>query len=257
MKTIILAGGFGTRLSEYTDIKPKPMVDIGGQPILWHIMNSYAFYGYKDFVIALGYKGEVIKEYFLNYYSLKSDFTIDLANGKANYLRKKAVDWKITLVDTGLNSMTGGRVKRLQEYIGDETFMLTYGDGVANIDIKKLVEFHKTHGKMATITAVRPAARFGELIISKDQTVLSFKEKPQITQGWINGGFFVLEPEFFDLIEGDSTVLEEEPLERAAEAGELKAYFHDGFWQCMDTVRDRKVLEDLWHTGKAQWKVWE
>lgn len=257
MKTIILAGGFGTRLSEYTDFKPKPMIEIGGQPILWHIMNTYAYYGYKDFVIALGYKGEIIKEYFLNYYSLKSDFTIDLANGKADYLRKKTVDWKVTLVDTGLNSMTGGRVKRLKEFIGEETFMLTYGDGVANIDVGKLVEFHKKHGKMATITAVHPAARFGELIISKDQTVLSFKEKPQITQGWINGGFFVIEPEFFDLIEGDSTVLEEEPLERAAEAGELKAYLHDGFWQCMDTVRDRNVLEELWKTGRAAWKVWE
>lgn len=257
MKTIILAGGLGTRLSEYTDIKPKPMVEIGGQPILWHIMNIYAYYGYKDFVVALGYKSEVIKEYFLNYYSLKSDFTIDLANGKANYLQKKTVDWKVTLVDTGLNSMTGGRVKRLQEYIGEETFMLTYGDGVANININKLAELHKSHGKMATITAVRPAARFGELLISKDRDVLSFKEKPQTTQGWINGGFFVLEPEFFNLIEGDSTVLEEEPLERAAEAGELKAYLHDGFWQCMDTMRDKNILEELWQTQKAPWKVWE
>ena len=257
MKTVILAGGFGTRLSEYTDIKPKPMVEIGGQPILWHIMNIYSHCGFNDFVIALGYKGEVIKEYFLNYYSLKSDFTIDLTNGKANYLHKKMMDWKVTLIDTGLNSMTGGRIKRLQKYIGDETFMLTYGDGVANVNINKLVEFHTNHGKMATITAVHPAARFGELVISKEQDVISFKEKPQITKGWINGGFFVLEPEFFDLIEGDSTVLEEEPLERAAEAGELKAYLHDGFWQCMDTVRDRKVLEDLWGTGKAYWKVWK
>jgi glucose-1-phosphate cytidylyltransferase len=257
MKTIILAGGFGTRLSEYTDLKPKPMVEIGGQPILWHIMNIYAHYGYKDFVIALGYKGEVIKEYFLNYYSLKSDFTVDLANGKARYLQKKTVDWEVALIDTGLNTMTGGRVKRLKEYIGNETFMLTYGDGVANINIRKLVEFHKNHGKMATITAVHPAARFGELIISKEQNVLSFKEKPQITQGWINGGFFVLEPEFFDLIEGDSTVLEEEPLERAAGAGELKAYLHDNFWQCMDTVRDSNVLEEMWRSGKAHWKVWK
>lgn len=257
MRTIILAGGFGTRLSEYTDIKPKPMVEIGGQPILWHIMNIYARYGYNDFIIALGYKGEVIKDYFLNYYSLKSNFTIDLADGRANYLRKKTVDWKVTLIDTGLNSMTGGRVKRLEKYIDDETFMLTYGDGVANIDIEKLVEFHRGHGKMATISAVHPAARFGELVISKEQNVLSFKEKPQTTQGWINGGFFVLEPEFLDFIEGDSTVLEEEPLERAAKAGELKAYLHDGFWQCMDTVRDRNVLEELWQTGKAKWNVWD
>ena len=257
MKTVILAGGFGTRLSEYTDIKPKPMVEIGGQPILWHIMNIYSHYGYNDFVIALGYKGEVIKEYFLNYYSLKSDFTIDLANGKADFLHKKTVDWNVTLIDTGLNSMTGGRVKRLQKYVGDETFMLTYGDGVANINIKKLVEFHRSHGKMATITAVHPAARFGELVISDKKDVITFKEKPQITNGWINGGFLVLEPGFFDLIEGDSTVLEEKPLELAAQAGELKAYLHEGFWQCMDTVRDRKVLEDLWDTGKAHWKVWK
>lgn len=257
MKTIILAGGFGTRLSEYTDIRPKPMVEIGGQPILWHILNIYARYGFNDFVIALGYKGEVIKDYFLNYYPLKSDFTIDLSNGRANYLHKKSVNWKVALVDTGLDSMTGGRVKRLKEYIGNETFMLTYGDGVANIDIRKLVEFHKAHGKMATITAVHPAARFGELLISKDQDVLSFKEKPQTTQGWINGGFFVLEPEFLDLIEGDHTVLEVEPLERAAEAGELKAYLHDGFWQCMDTLRDKNILEELWQIQKAPWKVWE
>lgn len=257
MKTIILAGGFGTRLSEYTDLVPKPMVEIGGQPILWHIMNIYAHYGYNDFVVALGYKGEVIKDYFLNYYSLKSDFTIDLSNGSANYIQKKTMDWKVTLVDTGSSSMTGGRVKRLKEFIGDETFMLTYGDGVANINIEKLVEFHRSHGKMATITAVHPSARFGELVISKDLNVQSFKEKPQTTQGWINGGFFVMEPEFLDLIEGDTTVLEEEPLERAAKAGELKAYLHDGFWQCMDTVRDRNVLEELWQNGKAKWNVWD
>lgn len=257
MKTIILAGGFGTRLAEYTDLKPKPMVEIGGQPILWHIMNIYAHYGFNDFVIALGYKGEAIKEYFLNYYSLKSDFSVDLSSGKIEYLKKKAVDWKITLVDTGLNSMTGGRIKRLKEYINDETFMLTYGDGVADINIRKLIEFHKTHGKMATITAVHPAARFGEMLLSKDTDVFSFKEKPQTTQGWINGGFFVLEPEFLDLIEDDNTVLEEEPLIRAAEKCELKAYLHEGFWQCMDTVRDKKVLEDIWQNEKAKWKVWK
>jgi glucose-1-phosphate cytidylyltransferase len=257
MKTIILAGGFGTRLSEYTDLVPKPMVEIAGQPILWHIMNIYAHYGYKDFVVALGYKGEVIKDYFLNYYSLKSDITIDLSNGSANYNRKKTVDWKVTLVDTGLGSMTGGRVKRLEEYIGDETFMLTYGDGLANIDIAKLIEFHRKHGKMATITAVHPAARFGELVLSNEKNVMSFKEKPQTTQGWINGGFFVIEPEFLDLIEGDSTVLEEGPLESIARSGQLKAYLHDGFWQCMDTGRDKIVLEELWQTGKARWKVWE
>jgi glucose-1-phosphate cytidylyltransferase len=220
-------------------------------------MNIYARYGYNDFVVALGYKGEVIKDYFLNYYSLKSDFTIDLSNGKANYRRKKTVDWKVTLVDTGSSSMTGGRVKRLQEYIGNETFMLTYGDGVANINISKLVEFHRNHGKMATITAVHPIARFGELVLSKENNVISFKEKPQTIQGWINGGFFVLEPEFLDIIEGDSTVLEEGPLESTTCSGQLKAYLHDGFWQCMDTVRDKYILEELWHTGKAPWKVWE
>lgn len=256
MKTIILAGGLGTRLSEYTDIKPKPMVEIGGQPILWHIMNVYAHYGYDDFIIALGYKGEVIKEYFSNYYSLKSDFTVDLANGNIEYYQKKdTVNWNVTLVDTGLGSMTGGRVKRLEKYLDGEPFMLTYGDGVANIDINNLVEFHRKHKKMATITAVHPTARFGELLISKEQDVVSFKEKPQTTQGWINGGFFVLEPEFLDLIEGDHTLLEEEPLEKVSEMKELKAYMHDGFWQCMDTTRDRKSLEDIWQIGKAPWKM--
>lgn len=257
MKTVILAGGFGTRLSEPTNLKPKPMVEIGGQPILWHIMNIYAYYGYKDFVVALGYKSEVIKEYFLNYYLLKSDCTIDLANGQAEFLQKKAIDWKVSLIDTGLNTMTGGRVKRVKEYIGNETFMLTYGDGVADVNINKLVASHKNHKKMATVLAVHPTARFGELNISTDQNVLSFKEKPQTKEGWINGGFFVLEPEFFDLIDGDHTVLEEEPLERAAEVGQLKAYIHNGFWQCMDTIRDKNVLENLWQSRQAPWKVWE
>ena len=256
MKTIILAGGFGSRLAEYTDIRPKPMVEIGGQPILWHLMNIYAHYGYKDFVLALGYKAEIIKEYFLNYYSLKSDFIVDLANGETKYLQKKAVDWKVLLKDTGLNTMTGGRVKRLKEYIGNETFMLTYGDGLADVDIKKLVKFHKSHGKMATVTAVHPSARFGELSISTKQEVIAFKEKPQTAQGWINGGFFVLEPGFFDLIEKDSTVLEEYPLEHLAELGELNAYTHEGFWQCMDTTRDRNILENLWQGEQAPWKVW-
>lgn len=257
MKTVILAGGLGTRISEQTVLKPKPMVEIGGQPILWHIMKIYAHYGYKDFVIALGYKAEVIKEYFLNYYSLKSDFSVDLTNGETRYLRKKAVGWKVTLIDTGLNTMTGGRAKRVKEYVGNDTFMLTYGDGVANVNISKLVAFHKDHGNIATVTAVHPAARFGELNISRDQDVVSFKEKPQTAEGWINGGFFVLEPEFFDLIDGDCTVLEEDPLERAAEGGQLKAYVHDGFWQCMDTVRDKNTLENLWQSGQAPWKVWK
>ncbi|MCD4703671.1 MAG: glucose-1-phosphate cytidylyltransferase [Methanosarcinaceae archaeon] len=256
MKTIILAGGFGTRLAEHTDVKPKPMVEIGGQPMLWHIMNTYSHYGHNDFIVALGYKGEVIKEYFLNYYSLRSDFTVNLGNGNVNYLEKKTVDWNVTLVDTGLQSMTGGRIRQLKEYIGDETFMLTYGDGVSNININELLDFHRDHGKMATITAVHPAARFGELVLSDEQKVLSFKEKPQTAQGWVNGGYFVLEPEFLDLIDSDATVLEEDPLERAASDGELMAYLHDGFWQCMDTVRDRNVLDGLWQDGKAPWRVW-
>lgn len=256
MKTIILAGGFGTRLAEYTNIIPKPMVEIGGRPILWHIMNIYASYGYNDFIVALGYKSEMIKEYFLNYHSLNSDFTVDLKSGNIQYVHKKPVDWKVTLIDTGLNTMTGGRLRRLKEHIGNETFMLTYGDGVADVNIKQLVDFHKQHGKMATITAVHPAARFGELEVSKDLHVLSFKEKPQTSQGWVNGGFFVLEPKFFDLIDDDSTVLEEQPLEKAASIGELKCYLHETFWQCMDTVRDRNLLEDLWKNGKAPWKVW-
>lgn len=255
MKIVILAGGFGTRLAEYTNVIPKPMVEVGGRPILWHIMNIYASHGYNDFVIALGYKGEMIKEYFLNYYSLNSDFTVDLENGDINHIHKKAVDWKVTLIDTGLNTMTGGRLKRLKEHIGDEPFMLTYGDGVADVNITELVKFHKQHGKMTTVTAVHPAARFGELVVSDKQEVLSFKEKPQTTQGWINGGFFVFQPEFLDLIESDSTVLEESPLENVANMGELKCYYHDSFWQCMDTVRDRNLLEDLWTRNMAPWRV--
>ena len=253
MKVIILAGGLGTRLSEYTESIPKPMVTVGGKPILWHIMNTYAKFEHKDFYVALGYKADVIKEYFLNYRTLNSDFTVDLSNGGIVAHQQDAVDWKVTLVDTGLNSMTGGRVKRMQDFIGDETFLLTYGDGVADIDIDALVKFHKSHGKMVTVSAVHPGARFGELDINNN-VVTSFKEKPQVTQGWINGGYFVIEPEFFDLIEGDSTILEKSPLERAAEMGELMSYQHDGFWQCMDTKRDRDSLENLWETDSALWK---
>lgn len=256
MKTVILAGGFGTRLAEYTNIIPKPMVEIGGQPIIWHIMNLYAYYGYNEFIVALGYKGEVIKEYFLNYYSLKSDFTVDLGTGNVEYVHKEPVDWKVTLVGTGPNTMTGGRLKRLKRYLENDTFMLTYGDGVSNVNIGELVNFHRSHGKIATVTAVHPGARFGELVVSENNSVSSFKEKPQITQGWINGGFFVLEPEFLDLIGSDLTVLEEEPLEEAASSGNLKCFQHKDFWQCMDTVRDRNVLEELWKNGNAPWKVW-
>ena len=253
MKVIILAGGLGTRLSEYTESIPKPMVTIGGKPILWHIMKIYAKYGYIDFNLALGYKSELIKDYFLNYRSLNSDFTIDLSSGSLTAHQKDDVNWMVTLVDTGLHSMTGGRVKRMQDFIGNEAFLLTYGDGVADIDIKALVDFHKSHGKMVTVSAVHPGARFGELNLNGN-IVSSFKEKPQVTQGWINGGYFVIEPEFFNLIQGDDTILEQEPLERVAKMGELMSYRHDGFWQCMDTKRDRDSLEELWLADDAPWK---
>ena len=251
MKVILLAGGFGTRLSEYTDIVPKPMVKIGDKPILWHIMQRYAHYGHKDFYIALGYKAEVIKEYFLNYHTLNSDFTVDLASGGVQPLQVNPVDWRVTLVNTGDRSMTGGRVKRMQPFIGNETCLLTYGDGVADIDLNALLAFHRSHGKMVTISAVRPAAAFGELKLNGG-LVSSFQEKPQLHEGWINGGFFVFEPEFFNLIEGDETLLEREPLEQATKAGELMAYHHDGFWHCMDTKRDHELLESLWEKG-APW----
>jgi len=254
MKVIILAGGFGTRLSEYTEAIPKPMVSIGGRPILWHIMNTYAHFGHNDFHLALGYKAEVIKEYFLHYRSLNADFTVDLGNGDITSHQTDEIDWKVTLVHTGLESMTGGRVKRMQPYIGNEPFLLTYGDGVADIDINALVDFHKSHGKMVTVSAVHPGARFGELDMEGDR-VASFKEKPQTTQGWINGGYFVIEPAFFDLIDGDSTILERAPLEKAAEMGELMAYRHDGFWQCMDTKRDKDSLESMWNSNSAPWCV--
>jgi len=253
MKVVILAGGLGTRLSEYTESIPKPMVSIGGKPILWHIMNTYARFDHKDFYIALGFKAEVIKEYFLNYRTLNSDFTVDLSSGHLTSHHQDAVDWRVTLVDTGLNSMTGGRVKRMKDFIGNERFLLTYGDGVADIDIDALVRFHKSHGKMVTVSAVHPGARFGELDI-QDHVVTSFKEKPQIAQGWINGGYFVVEASFFDLIEGDETVLEKGPLEQAAQMGELMSYQHEGFWQCMDTKRDRDALDELWQSDRAPWK---
>jgi glucose-1-phosphate cytidylyltransferase len=251
MKVILLAGGFGTRLAEYTEVIPKPMVPIGGKPILWHIMQTYAKFGHKDFYVAVGYKAEVIKEYFLHYRSLNADFTVDLGTGALTPHQQDGVDWKVTLVDTGDSSMTGGRVKRMRPYIGTETCMLTYGDGLANIDLDALIAFHRAHGKMITVSAVRPAARFGELEM-QGSSVTSFKEKPQLHEGWINGGFFVVEPEFFDLITGDGTMLEREPMERAAAAGELMAYRHDGFWHCMDTKRDHDLLETLWAKG-APW----
>ena len=253
MKVILLAGGFGTRLGEYTDLIPKPMVPIGGKPILWHIMQAYASFGHKDFYIALGYKAEVVKEYFLNYRALNADFMVDLASGIVTPHYVDSVDWRVTLVNTGEKSMTGGRVKRMQSFIGNETCLLTYGDGVADIDIEALVAFHESHGKMVTLTAVRPGARFGELQMDGDQ-VTCFQEKPQLGQGWVNGGYFVIEPDFFNLIEGDSTMLEREPFERAAEIGQLMAYRHQGFWKCMDTKRDHELLEKLWVKGNAPWK---
>jgi len=254
MKVIILAGGLGTRLSEYTETIPKPMVTVGGRPIIWHIMRTYAHFGHKDFYLALGYKSELIKEYFLHYRSLNSDFTVDLDSGSVESHQIENIDWRVTLVNTGVGSMTGGRVKRMQSFIGNEPCMLTYGDGVADVDIGKLLKFHKSHGKMVTVSAVHPAARFGELCIEGNK-VVSFKEKPQTGEGWINGGYFIVEPEFFDLIEHDQTILEHEPLEKVAAMGELMAYHHDGFWQCMDTKRDRDMLDELWNTDKALWRV--
>ena len=256
MKTIILAGGLGTRLSEQTAVRPKPLVEIGGKPILWHIVNIYAASGFEEFVIALGYKGEEIKKYFLDFYLLNNNLSIDLSTGHSEPHGGEHPQWKVHLIDTGNATETGGRIKRLQPLIGDERFMLTYGDGVANVDIKSLVAFHQSHGKLATITAVRPPARFGGLRFNGD-LVTEFIEKPQIGEGWINGGFFVLEPQVLDYIDGDEITFERKPLERLAADGQLVAYKHDGFWQCMDTLRDVRLLESLWQSGKPPWKVWE
>lgn len=254
MKVILLAGGFGTRMSEYTSAIPKPMVEIGGKPILWHIMNWYAAFGHQDFFIALGYKAEVIKQYFFQYHAVNSDFSVNIGTGETRALKSSNDDWQVTLLDTGVHTMTGGRVKRMRAHLDDnEPVMVTYGDGVSDIDIDALINFHKSHGKMITISAVRPTARFGELEIA-DGHVTSFEEKPQLHQGWINGGYFVCQPEFFDLIDGDATMMEREPLEKATEMGELMAYEHEGFWQCMDTKRDHETLEKLWSADAAPWK---
>ena len=257
MKVGILAGGVGTRLVEETQVKPKPMVQIGNQPILWHIMKHYAHYGHKDFYIALGYKGEVIKRYMVDYCSLSSNITVDFSTGQIKDQKNDARrDWTVHLIDTGDATLTGGRIKRLGPLIGNETFMLTWGDGVSNVDLDRLLEFHRSHGKLATVTAVRPPARFGRLEIEGNQ-VLVFSEKPQLGEGWINGAFFVLEPGVFDYIDGDMTQWERDPLERLAADGQLMAYLHDLFWQCMDTLRDKRLLEALWDSGKAPWKIWE
>ena len=252
MKVVILAGGLGTRISEYSELIPKPMIQIGNRPILWHIMNRYAHYGHKDFYLALGYKSEIIKEYFLNFGSLNSDFMINLKHRNINYYNEVSFDWNVSLIDTGLHSMTGGRLRRLRDQIGNEPFMLTYGDGVSNINLNELEKFHFSHGKMVTVSAVHPTARFGELSINNNQ-VTSFKEKPQIDQGWINGGFFVINPEFFDFLDDDNTILEKQPLESVANIGELMAFKHEGFWQCMDTKRDCDNLNDLLENGNALW----
>jgi glucose-1-phosphate cytidylyltransferase len=257
MKVAILAGGLGTRLAEETETKPKPMVEIGGRPILWHIMRHYYHYDFKEFVIALGYKGEVIKKYMVDYCSLSSHLTVNLSSGLVTkHGSSNELDWTIDLIETGTTTNTGGRIKRLAPYIGKETFMLTWGDGVSDIDLHDLLAFHRAHGKLATLTAVRPPARFGHLELDGDQ-IVEFSEKPQTREGWINGAFFVLEPEVFDYIDGDDTQWEKEPLERLAEAGQLMAYRHSSFWQCMDTVRDKKLLETLWQNGNAPWKIWE
>ena len=253
MKVVILAGGLGTRLSEYTKLIPKPMVEIGNKPMLWHIMSHYAQYGYKEFIVALGYKGEVIKDFFLKYYTLNNDFTINLVENQIEYINEKSQDWTISLVDTGVSSMTGGRILRLKELIGDEDFMVTYGDAVSDVNIAELVAQYKKSGKLAMVTSVHPTARFGELTIDEHLFVRQFKEKPQIDQGWINGGFFVLSSKVLEYIKDDSTVFEKEPLERLAKEGELKTFHHEGFWQCMDTVRDRDYLNNLWNSGNVLW----
>jgi glucose-1-phosphate cytidylyltransferase len=257
MKVAILAGGVGTRLVEETQIKPKPMVEIGGRPILWHIMEHYAAYGFNQFVIALGYKGEVIKKYIVDYCHLNSDLAVNLKTGNVVTNGGSRRDWQVELIDTGQPTLTGGRIKRLQPYLDNQTFMLTWGDGVSDINLTKLLEFHRSHGKLATMTAVRPPARFGHLEFNGHGRVKEFSEKPQTAEGWINGAFFVLEPGVFDYIEGDMTPWERAPMEALARNGQLMAYTHTSFWQCMDTLRDKVLLEELWQTGKAPWKTWK
>lgn len=255
MKAVILAGGLGTRISEESHLKPKPMIEIGGKPILWHIMKIYSFYEINDFIICLGYKGYMIKEYFANYFLHTSDVTFDVANNKMEVHQNMAEPWRVTLVDTGENTMTGGRLKRVRAYLDDEDFCFTYGDGVSDINMSKLIAFHKAQGTLATLTAIKPPGRFGALSLTQDK-VTGFKEKPQGDGGWINGGFFVLSPKVLDYIEGDETVWEQTPMEKLAKEGNLSAFLHNGFWQAMDTLRDKRYLEELWTSGKAQWKIW-
>jgi glucose-1-phosphate cytidylyltransferase len=256
MKVVILAGGLGTRLSEETILRPKPMVEIGGKPILWHIMKIYSSYGFNDFIICLGYRGYFVKEYFANYYRHESDITIDLADNSIKILNTSAEPWKVTLIDTGSETMTGGRVKRIEKYTEGEPFMLTYGDGVGSIDLISLINTHKNSNKLITVTAVQPSGRFGALRFSEDGAITSFEEKPDGDGAWINGGFFVCEPGVFSYISGDSTILEKEPMERLALNNQMMAYKHTGFWKPMDTLRDKQELEKLWETGNAPWKNW-
>ena len=255
MKTVILAGGLGTRFAEETEVRPKPMIEIGGRPILWHIMKIYAHYGFEEFFIALGYKGEIIKRFFYDYQSLNGNLSINFADGKVEARDRDCEDWKVHLIDTGQDSMTGGRIRRLREYLNGETFMVTYGDGVCNVNVADLVKFHRSHGKLATVTAVHPPARYGELLIKENLTA-GFSEKPQTHEGWINGGFLVFEPEVLDYLTGDKSILELEALERLGSEDQLVAYKHDGFWQCMDTLRDKRQLEAAWSEGNPPWKVW-
>ena len=254
MNVVILAGGLGTRLAEETEIKPKPMVEIGQHPIVWHIMKSYAHYGFTNFFLALGYKGEIVKRYFLDHYSLGGSLRVNLASGQVEDLEKETEPWVVNLMDTGQSTQTGGRIKRLEPYLRGGTFMATYGDGVCDVNIQKVLEFHKSHGKIITITAVRPPSRFGGLVFEGD-LVREFSEKPQIGEGWINGGFMVLEPAVFEYLTGDASILEVDALERLAADNQLAAYRHEGFWQCMDTLREKKILESLWQSGKAPWKT--
>ena len=257
MKVVILAGGLGTRISEESHLRPKPMIEIGEQPILWHIMKIYSHYGFNEFVICLGYKQYMIKEFFSDYFLHTSDVTFDIANNEMTVHNNNAEPWKVTLVDTGLHTMTGGRIKRVRDYVGDETFLLTYGDGVADVDIQKELEFHKSHGKIVTMTAINVDQRFGVLDINSDGVIESFREKTKQDGGIINGGFMICEPEIIHYIDDDKTVFEKKPLETMAKMGELMAYRHNGFWQCMDTQRDKNKLEELWTSGNAPWKVWK
>lgn len=256
MKVVVLAGGLGTRLAEETEFKPKPMVEIGGRPVLWHITKHFAHYGFKEFFIALGYKGEAIKRFFLDYQSLSGSMTLDLARGNVEAHGKDCEDWVLHLMETGMETNTGGRVKRLEPWLKDSTFMLTYGDGVCDVDLEDLLKFHRSQGRIATVTAVRPPSRFGGLVFDGD-LVSDFVEKPQIGEGWINGGFMVFEPEIFDYLKGDEDSLEADALEQLARDRQLAAYRHDRFWQCMDTLRDKRLLESLWQEKRAPWKVWE